>query len=189
MKRTSIDYVVQTVKDSVSALEAGQALGLDPNRDGRCRCPMHGGTDRNLKLYSDRRGYYCFVCHEQGDVITLVRKVNGRTFAEAVQWLSDAFRLGVDTNTPISDETRQRAKKRAETRKKLDALHKDAEQGAFDTYLNAAGLVTVLDRMAADHRPTDRDAPFKQSFIAAMRYGPEARWLLEQAECLMMEGT
>lgn len=185
MSRGFSEYAAQTIKDSVSALEAGRALGLDPNRDGRCACPMHNGTDRNLKLYPGNKGFHCFVCHEQGDVITLVQRVNGYTFMEAIQWLSETFNMNLDTNTTIDEETRQRAARRAETRRKLTDLHKAAENGAFDAYLNAADTVAALGRMERRHRPTGRNQPFDAAFCTALRLKARAQYLMDEATDLV----
>ena len=95
------DAAVITIKQSVSALMAGEALGLNPDRHGRCACPIHNGTGHNLKLDSGERGYHCFVCHAGGDVIHLVQAVNHMTFPEALGWLNETFSLGLDlTGTP-----------------------------------------------------------------------------------------
>ena len=54
MNRLTI--AAQTIKDSVSALEAGEAMGLEV-RHGRCQCPLHGGQDFNCVLiFSDQSG-------------------------------------------------------------------------------------------------------------------------------------
>lgn len=84
------------IRGNVSAIEAGRVLGLNPGHDGRCKCFFHGGDHRNLKLYPGERGYYCFVCHEHGDVIGLVMGYLKCTFPEALAWLNDSFGLGLD---------------------------------------------------------------------------------------------
>lgn len=176
----------ELVRSSVSAMEAGRALGLEPNRDGRCACPMHNGRGKNLKLWTGDKGYYCFVCHAHGDVIELVQNVNGCGFTEAVQWLSDAFHLGVDTHTAVSEETRQRAKKRAETRRKLNRLHREAEELAFDVYLDACDLARTVDRVIEDNAPKTPDAEWDEAFCKALKVRLEAKVLLEEAEQIMM---
>lgn len=97
-----MQYACEVIRMTVSPLEAGKALGLNPHSDGRCKCPFHGGDRRNLKLYGIGRGYYCFVCHASGDVINLVKEYSKCSFSEAVEWISDAFglRLTFRKDTP-----------------------------------------------------------------------------------------
>lgn len=90
--------VCELIRSTVSAYEAGKLLGLNPKSDGRCRCFFHGGDHRNLKLYGAGRGYYCFVCHEHGDVIRLVMKYLQCSFQEALEWLNESFDLRLDLN-------------------------------------------------------------------------------------------
>ena len=172
----------ELVKSSVSALDAGRALGLEINRDGRCKCPFHNGGDFNMKLYTGDKGYHCFVCHEHGDVIELVQGVNGCGFTEAVQWLSDAFHLGIDTNTAVTDETRQRAKKRAKTRRELARLHREADERAFDTFLNAADLARTVEQVIEDRRPASPDEEWNKAFCKALGMRERVMELCTEAE-------
>ena len=89
-------YICETIRASVSALDVGRLLGLNPGHDGRCKCPFHGGDHRNLKLYGTGRGYYCFVCHACGDVIRLVMEYTKCPFQNAIEWLNDSFDLHLD---------------------------------------------------------------------------------------------
>ena len=91
-------YACDIICNTVSAIEVGKLLGLAPGHDGRCKCPFHGGDHRNLKLYGPGRGYYCFVCHEHGNVIRLVREYTKCSFQESIEWLNDAFSLNLDLN-------------------------------------------------------------------------------------------
>lgn len=91
-----MQYISDVVRSSVPCNEAGRYLGMDPDMQGRCRCFFHGGTHRNLKLYGERKGFYCFVCHESGDVIKLVKEYTKCSWMEAVEWLNDTFTLNLN---------------------------------------------------------------------------------------------
>ena len=68
----------------------------------RIRCPVHNGTDYNMRIYRDT--YHCFVCHATGDVIQFVRSVTGDTFQGALERLNNDFALGLPLNgAPLSD--------------------------------------------------------------------------------------
>lgn len=91
-----IRYMCDYIKDSVSAIDAAEAMGIRMDYHHRTPCPFHGGQHNNLKLYDGDRGYYCFVCHAYGNVIDLVEKVQDCKFMDAVRWLNETFRLGLD---------------------------------------------------------------------------------------------
>lgn len=94
--------ILDTIKRAVPATEAGRALGLRIGSDGRCPCPFHDGHDNNLKLYDNRNnkyGYYCFVCHKGGDVISLTQKVLGCSFRDAAGWINSTFNLHLDIDS------------------------------------------------------------------------------------------
>lgn len=185
----NFDYAIQTVHDRVSALEAGMALGLMPNRDGRCPCPFHNGTDANLKLYGGGRGYHCFVCHEHGDVIQLAQKMLCCTFTEAIQWLSDAFHLGIDTDAYISKEKRQEAARRRRIRQELNEWRKETDRLVYDTFLNIADFVRTVERTIEDNAPKSPDDEWSETFCAALRVRTEANELAEQAQMMVLEKT
>ena len=88
--------ISNVIRNSVSTLDVANALGLDVDRHGRCRCPFHHGQDRNMKIYEGNRGYYCFVCHKSGDCISLVTGVVPEcTYTDAMWWVNDQFGIGL----------------------------------------------------------------------------------------------
>lgn len=89
-------YIAERIREEVPAMEAARMLGLDVDGHGRCACPFHHGQDRNMRIYPGNRGFYCFVCHKSGGTIDLVKQVNGCGFMDAVRWIEDTFRLGLD---------------------------------------------------------------------------------------------
>lgn len=90
-----IREISDAIRNSVSAIEVGKALGLNVDRHGRCPCPFHHGDGFNCKLYPGNRGFYCFVCHESGDCIHLVQGVvPDIKYVDAMWWVNDNFGLG-----------------------------------------------------------------------------------------------
>ena len=138
-----IPYVCEYIKESVSAIDAAEALGIRMDTHHRAPCPFHGGEHNNLKLYDGNRGYYCFVCHAYGNVIDLVKKTQECEFMEAVRWLNDTFRLGIDTEEKSYHNRLSKARKRAKGDRKsvqngsIQARKSHAEQRQRET---AAGV-------------------------------------------------
>lgn len=111
-------YICDVIREVVSAQDVGRALGLNPGYDGRCKCFFHGGDHRNLKLYGPGRGYYCFVCHEHGDVIRLVMSYSKCDFMAAVEWLNDTFNLQLNLRRDNPYSRRRRAENYARKRER-----------------------------------------------------------------------
>ena len=62
----------ETVKSKITTRQAAEFYGLNVRSNGMLCCPFHG--DRHPSMKVDVR-YYCFGCHETGDVIDFVGKL------------------------------------------------------------------------------------------------------------------
>jgi DNA primase len=56
-------------------------------------CPFHGEKTPSFSVHTTRQYYYCFGCHEKGDVFTFVQKIENITFPESVRMV--AQKLGI----------------------------------------------------------------------------------------------
>ena len=74
------DEIVEQVRDSADLVGMiGEAVELKrTGADYRGPCPFHGGTHRNFAVIPKKGRYYCFVCHESGDVFSWLMKRFGR---------------------------------------------------------------------------------------------------------------
>lgn len=81
------DEVVEQVREAADVVQIiGEYVKLKKTgADYRGPCPFHQGTHRNFSV-SPRKGiFYCFVCHEGGDVFRFVQKRLGVEWPEAVR--------------------------------------------------------------------------------------------------------
>ena len=177
----NLAYCAETIRSSVSALEVGKALGLNPDSDGRCRCPIHGGRNRNLKLYDGDGGYYCFKCHAGGDSIRLVEEVSGCDFPGAIEWINSAFHLGLDVNAEPDHKAEMRAEIKRQWRRYLDKLDRDFERLNFEIYLNAVGMVADAEFAVQEYAPFYPDEEWDPRFVAALKALPDLRESMENA--------
>lgn len=69
-------------------------------RNGRSRCPIHQGKNSTSFSFNDKT-YHCFSCGSAGDLITLVQKVYGFSFWEAIIYLAQKAGLGINTSENI----------------------------------------------------------------------------------------
>ncbi|HJU88344.1 MAG TPA: DNA primase [Gemmatimonadaceae bacterium] len=90
------DEIVERVRESADIVAIiGEHVNLKrTGTDFRGPCPFHQGTHRNFSV-SPRKGiYYCFVCHEGGDVFTFLQRRLGMDWPTAVRQV--AARVGID---------------------------------------------------------------------------------------------
>jgi DNA primase len=81
------DETIEQVRDSVDLVALiGESVALKrTGADYRGACPFHGGTNRNFAVIPKKGRYYCFVCHESGDVFSWFMKRQGMSYPDAVR--------------------------------------------------------------------------------------------------------
>ena len=81
------DELIEQVRDAADLVELiGEAVPLKrTGSDWRGPCPFHGGTHRNFAVIPKKGMYYCYVCHEAGDVFTYLMKKQGLDYPSAVR--------------------------------------------------------------------------------------------------------
>lgn len=174
-----IDYSVftDTIREAVSAEQVGQDYGLNPGRDGRCRCIFcNGNRGDTLKLYRGNRGFYCFRCHTGGTVINLYMQLTGCGFRDAVKGLNEQYGLGL----PL-DGTDRKAIEQARTLAEQRKLEREKQERAYrkllDLYWDACDAVEYCDRVKRDLAPKSPADPWRQRFIIALKWRDQlAEW-------------
>ena len=81
------DETVDQVRDTADIVAIiGESVELKrTGADYRGPCPFHGGTHRNFAVIPKKGRYYCFVCHESGDVVTWLMKRAGLDYPTAIR--------------------------------------------------------------------------------------------------------
>jgi DNA primase len=81
------DETIEQVRDSTDIVGLiGESVPLKrTGSDYRGPCPFHGGTNRNFAVIPKKGRYYCFVCHESGDVFSWFMKRHGMDYPSAVR--------------------------------------------------------------------------------------------------------
>jgi DNA primase len=107
------DEVVDQVRDAADIVQiVGEYVNLKrAGADFRGPCPFHQGTHRNFSVSPKKRMYYCFVCHEGGDVFRFLQKRLGVEWPNAVKMVGeksgvevrevDTRREGPDPREPL----------------------------------------------------------------------------------------
>ena len=106
-----------TIKDILTK------YNIDIGRNGRCRCPIHNGTNKTAFSFNDKT-FNCFRCSISGNVISLVMQMFNINFKSALLKINHDFGLGLTTEKPTLRERRLWAKKQqAERQAYLDKLN------------------------------------------------------------------
>ncbi len=94
------DEVVDEVRQAADIVQLiGEYVDLRrTGSDYRGPCPFHQGKHRNFSVSPKRERYYCFVCHEGGDVFDFARKRLGLDFVGAVKHVGQRFGVDVREN-------------------------------------------------------------------------------------------
>lgn len=81
------DEVIEQVRDAADIVGLiGAHVELKrTGADYRGPCPFHGGTHRNFAVIPKKGMFYCFVCHEAGDIFTFLMKKFGMDYPTAVR--------------------------------------------------------------------------------------------------------
>ncbi len=89
------DEVIEQVRDSVDLVGLiGESVQLKrTGTDWRGPCPFHGGQHRNFAVIPRKGMFYCYVCHEAGDIFTFLMKRQGLDYPSAVREV--ARRVGI----------------------------------------------------------------------------------------------
>ena len=109
-------------------------------------CPFHNEKTPSFSVSRTKQMFYCFGCHEGGNVLTFMMKYNNMSFVEAMQALAD--RAGISLpQAEYSGEAKEQADRRElllAVNKKAAAyyyytLRSDADRRGID-YLRGRGL-------------------------------------------------
>ncbi len=98
------DEIIEQVRESADLIAViGESVQLKrTGADWRGPCPFHGGTHRNFAVIPRKGMFYCYVCHEAGDVFTWLMKRFGMDYPSAVKDV--ARRVGITVPERVRDE-------------------------------------------------------------------------------------
>ncbi|NUO64563.1 MAG: DNA primase [Gemmatimonadaceae bacterium] len=85
------DETIERIRESADIVQViGEYVELRrTGADYRGPCPFHQGTNRNFSVSPKKKIYYCFVCHEGGDVFTFLQKRLGVDWPASVKMVAE----------------------------------------------------------------------------------------------------
>ncbi|MBI1900632.1 MAG: DNA primase [Planctomycetia bacterium] len=103
------DDLKERVRQAVDIVDlAGSYFSL--RRQGRIYttlCPWHDDSRPSLQVNPQRQSYRCWVCNEGGDIFSLVMKMEGVEFPEALRMLAERAGIPIETQSPRSAQSAQ----------------------------------------------------------------------------------
>ena len=85
------DETIERIRESADIVQViGEYVELKrTGADFRGPCPFHQGTNKNFSVSPKKKIYYCFVCHEGGDVFTFLQKRLGVDWPTSVKMVAE----------------------------------------------------------------------------------------------------
>jgi DNA primase len=99
--------IVRVVGDYIKLKKAGAQ-----NYSGLC--PFHGEKTPSFSVHATKQFFYCFGCHEKGDVFKFVQKIENITFPEAVRLVAQKLGIPLPKATYSSPSEAREAKLRGQ---------------------------------------------------------------------------
>ena len=77
-------------------------------------CPFHGEKTPSFSVHATKQFFYCFGCHEKGDVFKFVQKIENITFPEAVRLVAQKLGIALPKATYSSPSEAREARLRGQ---------------------------------------------------------------------------
>lgn len=83
--------IIEQIRDALDIAEViGDRVKLKRSSRGyEGLCPFHDEKTPSFHVYTDTQSYYCFGCHEAGNIFTFLMKIEGIGFRAALEILAD----------------------------------------------------------------------------------------------------
>lgn len=158
-------------------------VGVELDRSGKCRCPLHNERTASFRLYEGNNSFYCYGCGQGGDVIKLYQLLRGiPTYYKAMKEIDEEFHLGVFRVKSPTQQIREAAKRACDKKEYERRIDWKREQyNILTDYLKELREMPLTERVLFQIDWADRlldrfgkwrDEPFElmpDSFDAAAR--------------------
>lgn len=159
------DNFAQTVKQQTDIVRIlGEYLKLRKSgANWSALCPFHKEKSGSFYIYTATASYYCFGCHEHGDVFSFVMKMDNVSFPEAVRTVATKMNIPLPKREFNSPEDAREAG----LRRQLIDVHEAATQ-YFQQNLHSPEAARAREYMTSRGISAETIAKFR------MGYAPES---------------
>jgi DNA primase len=141
-------------------------------------CPFHSETDASFTISPDKRIFYCFGCHESGDVVAFVAKAEDVPQIEAAQIIIQEFSLQLPKELLLVTEVNVDAKQGLEMSKRACSVfaswaHLQLLENTFAlNYLFGRGITkTSIERFCLGFFPLPEPINIEKMLSFAAKQG------------------
>ena len=155
------DSVLDEVKNSVNIVSLISSFGVELRKRGRdykACCPFHHEKTPSFTVSEEKQMFYCFGCHEGGDVFKFIMKIETMSFQEAVQFLAERHGIAL----PAPADSGQNAP--ASNKNDLNRLMMEAVSAYQQTLLTTAEGKPALQYLQGRGVVLDTIAKFQLGF-------------------------
>lgn len=170
------------IKQRLTTDQVFRQYGLKPNGAGFVCCPFHSEKTASLKVYDGDKGWHCFGCGENGDLISFIMKYFGLSFRDATKKINEDFCLCLPIGKRLNDRERQEiARKSFEQRRHKEAQEKE-EKAAKAKYWAVYDEYIRLDKQRIKYKPQKNETELHPLYIEAIINIEKAKHNLSMAE-------
>lgn len=114
------DKTIEAIKNRITISELMQEYAFVENRGGSkwVKCPFHGGGNErtaSCKLDDSKGTFYCFGCHESGDIFSLLMKKEGLDFSTSVESLAKKAGVELEVDNSLNNDEAKKIREDKET--------------------------------------------------------------------------
>jgi len=158
------------IKQGIDMREMFKAYGIKVTRGGMCCCPFHKEKHPSMKVYKD--SYYCFSCHENGDVFTFVQKMDSCDFPTAFMKLGGKYE-----HKEISDREKKVAEMKRNQQKSKNASDlKRQEEAMTMMAFNLDSIRAIIEK----YPPMSDEWTFAQNILPIVQEQWEQKFIRKE---------
>ena len=177
--------IASAIVELVSLPQAVALYSPYKPRHNRIPCPIHDGENYNLSF--NKEVYYCFKCHDGGNVIRFVMHTFDIGYAEALEKLNEDFKLGLPIGRKATiREARALERSRRvqrETAKRSEAERLEREK----RYWDLVSQWIKYDNDIRDLEPSPFDDEIEPGYVEALQRIDYTRYLISELESEIYE--
>ena len=189
MNRHFDDDLIEQIKNANDIVEViSEHVPLKKNgRNFWGRCPFHNESTPSFSVTPEKGFFYCFGCHESGNVISFLMKIEGLTFPAALEKLANRANIRLPEKA-LTEEERKRKAHRDELYRVNDLAANYFHNCLMKTEMGKVGLeylqrrglsLDIIKRFRLGFAPDSWDRLYRD-FI---KRGIDERTLIELGLC------
>lgn len=173
------------IKSRVSMRDVLSLYGVEPNRHGRCACPIHHGKDPNMVVRD--KSFHCYVCGAGGTVLDFVMQCDQVSLDDAERKLNDALHLGLPLDKTQTETERSNWLKSARKRIEVRQIKEKRIQDAQNAYETALTRFTEMDKTIQNAVQNGNIDLTDDVLVYAIKHIDEASIQMDEAWDKLME--